>query len=194
MNIVERNPDDLKQLQRFIRQEPLAKQRDRFRAIVLALAGYTAPEIARQLDRSRRFVQHWCYAYRDAGIAALTPRRQTGRPPSLPRTNNTDFKRRLLDGPQRQDAVCTLRGRDARRILEQEFGVHYGLSGVYALMHRLGLSCLKPRPQHRKNDPDTLKQWLEQAPFLSNASETNTPSEALPSGSRMKPVSANRER
>ena len=194
MNIVERNPDDLKQLQRFIRQEPRAKQRDRFRAVVLALTGHTAPQIARQLDRSRRFVQQWCYAYRDAGIAALTPRRQTGRPTALPRTKNTDFKRRLLDGPQPQDTVCTLRGRDARRILEQEFGVHYGLSGVYALMHRLGLSCLKPRPQHRKNDPDTLKQWLEQAPFLSNASETNTPSDVLPSGSRTKPGSANRER
>jgi hypothetical protein len=41
-----------------------------------------------------------------------------------------------------------------------------GLSGVYELLHRLNLSCLRPRPLHRKNDPEAMAQWLESAPFL----------------------------
>lgn len=193
MRIEERSPDDFKQLHRLIRQEPLTKQRDRYRAVALALAGHSAPQIAHKLDRSRRFVQHWCYAYRDGGIQAITPRRQTGRPTHLPCEQNHSFKQRLLDGPQPHDAVCSLRGQDARIILEKEFGVRYSLSAVYALMHRLGLSCLKPRPQHRKNDAETMKQWLDEAPFLFSASVTNSPIESSRSGSRTKPVSANKE-
>jgi transposase len=65
--------------------------------------------------------------------------------------------------------VCALRGRDAVRILKNEFGVEYTLDGVYDLLARLGLACLKPRPRHRKNDPAVMRQWLETAPLLSRA-------------------------
>jgi transposase len=52
-------------------------------------------------------------------------------------------------------------------VLEVEFGVPLKLSTVYEWMHRVGLSCLKPRPRHRKNDPAAMKTWLDQAPLLS---------------------------
>ena len=63
---------------------------------------------------------------------------------------------------------------------------------MLALMHRLGLSCLKPRPKHRKNDPEKMEQWLDNAPFLSKPSETNTPTKKSRSGSWMKPGSASK--
>ena len=60
----------------------------------------------------------------------------------------------MLGGATEADGgVCSLRGVDAVRILEAEFGVRYTLDGVYDLLHRLRLSCLVPRPRHRKNDP-----------------------------------------
>jgi transposase len=62
--------------------------------------------------------------------------------------------------------VCALRGEDARRILAREFGAEMTLDGVYALMRRLNLSCLKPRPRHRKNDPQEAADWLGRAPLL----------------------------
>ena len=37
----------------------------------------------------------------------------------------------MLAGPTDDDGVCTLRGRDMIRILEDEFGVRYELSRVY---------------------------------------------------------------
>jgi putative transposase len=74
----------------------------------------------------------------------------------------------VLAGPTAADGgVCVLRGEDARRILEREFGVRYTLDGVYDLLHRLDLSCLAPRPRHRKNDPAAMRQWLDGAPLLS---------------------------
>lgn len=73
----------------------------------------------------------------------------------------------MLDGPREGDGVCTLRGKDAVRILNGEFGVAYSLNGVYDLLHRLGFSCLSPRPRHEKNDPAAMEAFKERAPLLS---------------------------
>lgn len=168
MNILARDPSDIEQLKASISREKNAKQRDRLRAVLLALEGHDAPQIARTLGRARRFVQRWCYAYRDGGINAIVVKKSTGQPKKLPADQEAKFKQRIVSGPTEADGgVCTLRGVDARRILEREFGVKYTLGGVYDLMHRLGLSCLSPRPRHRKNNPEAMAQWIEAAPLLS---------------------------
>jgi transposase len=145
-----------------------------------------------KLGRSRHFVQQWVYAYRDGGIETLRPRPHSGRPPTLPRDQERRFKERLLAGPTETDQVCSLRGHEAVQILEQEFGVHYTLGGVYDLLHRLGLVCLKPRPRHRKNDPQVMQQWIDEAPLLSTPSNMTTPTRTSRSGSKMKPGSDNK--
>lgn len=167
INITAHHPDDLNILNRSVQTEPDAKRRDRCRCVLLAIDGLTAPQIAQRVARSRRFVQRWCYAYRDRGLDGLTPRPRSGRPPRLPVDRHAAFKQRILDGPTPQDGVCTLRGVDAQRILEAEFGVSYSLNGVYRLLHQLNLSVLAPRPQHRKSDPEAMAKWVEDAPLLS---------------------------
>jgi len=167
MTITLVHPDDLQTLQQRVRVEPNAKARDRCRCVLLAIQGLTAPQIAQRIDRSRSFVQRWCYAYRDRGLDGLEPKAQSGRPPRLAAAQHQTFKQRILDGPTEQDGVCTLRGVDAQRILQDEFGVGYSLNGVYKLLHQLNLSLLVPRPEHRKADPQAMKQWVEDAPFLS---------------------------
>jgi len=156
MHIELRCPEDLDVLKQLQRQERNAKQRDRYRAVLLALNGKTAPEIAAKLDRSRRFVQQWIYRYRDDGLANLTEQ--------------------------------------PRRVLKEEFGAQYTLDGVYDLLHRLGYSCLKPRPRHRKNDVDRMREWKRSAPLLSSESKRSTRTSASKFGSRMKPGSVSRER
>jgi transposase len=193
MQIQAHHPDDLEQLRQRSRQQRDAKQRDRYRAVVLALEGHTAPEIAQTLARSRRFVQLWAYTYRDHGPDAIGPKRQSGCPSKLPVAQQQSFKDRLLAGPTEADGVCTLRAKDIRRILQEEFGVEYSLAGVYDLLHRLGFSCLAPRPRHRKNDPAAMQQWVEQAPLLSRPQPSNIPASPSRSGSRTKPGSASKE-
>jgi len=194
LDIALHHPEDATELARLIRQATVAKQRDRLRAIELAVAGATTPTIMRTLKRSRGFVQRWCYVYRDHGLDAVRAQSPPGRPTRLPAEQHEAFKRRVLAGPKDSDGVCALRGRDLIDILEREFGVRYALSGVYALLARLGLSVLAPREQHRGNDPEAMRRWEEAAPFLSRASASGTKRKSSKSGSRTKRASVNKAR
>jgi transposase len=195
MHISTHHHDDLAELDRRLRIENNATQRDRLRAVRLSLDGLQEPVIRAMLGRSRDFVQKWCYAYRDGGLDAIATKPRPGRPTKLPREQEEALRQRILAGPTEADGgVCTLRGVDVVRILEQEFGVSYSLDGVYDLLERLGFSCLTPRPTHRKNDPTAMQHWVERAPFLSKRSRTGTPTNASKSGSRTKHASDSKAR
>lgn len=176
MDVELRDPADRQRLTEAIRRERNAMQRDRFRAVLLAIEGSKAKDIAAKLGRALRFVQQWAYAYRDGGLEAIRIGKSTGRPTLLPREQEQAFRQRMLSRPTQADGgVCTLRGVDAQRILLQEFGVRYSLDGVYNLLHRLGLSCLVPRPLHRKNDPEAMKAWVEAAPAVVQTAKQEHP-------------------
>lgn len=194
MNVTCRHPDDAPTLTALIRHEHNAKQRDRYRVVQLAIDGQETEAIMNMLGRSRGFVQRWGYAYRDGGLEAIAVKRQSGKPTILPPDEHETFKQRMLNGPTAADGVCTLRGVDAKRILQEEFGVSYSLNGVYDLLHRLNLSVLVPRPLHRKADSAVQQKWVEQAPLLSRTSGKPTLKNASPCGSRTKLASASRER
>lgn len=196
-----RSPVDLDSIRRRMTEADSAVQRDRYRVVLLALEGYSGPEltreqIARTVGRSRQFVDEWTRRYRDGGIDALVAGKSTGRPPALDAEELQRFKQRIKSGPtDLDDGVCTLRGPEAQRILAHEFGKSLTLTSAYNLMHRAGLSCLKPRPRHRKSDPVAQQQWLERAPFLSIKSSSNSSaSDASRSGSKMKHASASKAR
>jgi transposase len=99
-------------------------------------------------------------------IDAIQPKPRPGRTPKLPRDREAQFIERLDAGPLPSDGVCTLRGRDVVRILEQEFAAKYTLGGAYDLLERLGYSCLSPRPLHEKSDPRQIEQFKQHAPLL----------------------------
>jgi transposase len=166
MNVKEREAGDVERLEALIAAEEKAKQRDRFRMALLAIRGERKKDIARLLGVPTSVVEEWAYRYRDRGIEALRPRKQPGRQPTLPREKHEEFKARMTAGPRASDGVCTLRGKDAVRILNEEFNAPYTLNGVYDLLHRLNLSCLTPRPRHEKNDPEAMEVFKKSAPLL----------------------------
>jgi transposase len=180
MTVTVHHPDDVYRLSQLVAAERKAIQRDRYRVVLLAMRPpdgieLTREQIAKMVGRSRQFVDEWVGRYRRAGtegkasaIDHLHARKQPGNKPSLTPEQQEAFKARLLAGPTDADGgVCTLRGKDAQRLLEEEFGVPLKLSAVYEWMHRVGLSCLKPRPRHRKNQEEAMKAWLDHAPLLS---------------------------
>ena len=96
MEVRTRKPEDRNQLKLLIRSERDAKQRDRYRALALALDGRRTNEIVEMLDRSRAFVKRWVYAYRDGRIEAIQIKKP-GKKPLLPlQLNQYTFKCKKL--------------------------------------------------------------------------------------------------
>jgi len=150
----------LAELQRLERVEKNADRAKRLRIIILGIEGWTAPSVAMAVGLTRRICQRWVRRYNDEGLSGLDDRR--GREPRLPLTPEQQEKvrQRLDAGPTAQDEVCSLRGKDVQRILAQEFHLLRSLAGVYHLLHRLGYSYLRPRPRHRKADPEKQAAFL----------------------------------
>ncbi len=194
MDVKERMAGDLEGLRTLAASERNAKQRDRLRAVALALDGELTEEIMTTLDRSKNFVQRWVYAYRDGGIEAIRAKKQTGRKRKLTKQQSDQLAERLDAGATEKDAVCTLRGEDIRAIIQEMFDTSYSLNGVYALLHAMGYSRLRPRPRHEKNNPAAMEEWKKAAPLLSSASASSTPARKSRSGGRTKPASDRRAR
>jgi transposase len=150
-------------------------QRDRYNVILLlGDGGPEGQELAREqiaavVGRSRQFVDEWARRYRSGGgFAAIVPGKAKGKPPKLTPEQDEQLKARLDAGPSEDDGVCTFRGVDIVRIIEQEFGVIHTLGGIYDVLQRIGYSSLAPRPSHRKKDPQAVQAFVDSAPFLSS--------------------------
>jgi transposase len=133
----------------------------RFQAVLLAKQGWTAPLIAQSLGSSLRAVKNWVAQYNRGGVEALHDSPRTGRPRRLAPEHYPRLRQRLDAPPRPEDGVCTLRGLDVQRLLEQEFGVLMSLQAAYDLLHRLGYSSLMPRPQHEDANPEVQAFFKE---------------------------------
>ena len=136
----------------------------RIHGVYLAGIGHTCPEIIQIIGASRRAIQQWVQKYNNGGVEALKDKPRPGKPTTLPRHKERKFCRRIASGSSKQDGVSVLNGPAIKRLLEREFGVVYSLWGVYDLLHRLGYSCLCPRPQHENADPKALQEFKKSCP------------------------------
>lgn len=153
MNVVEHHT--LEELRSLARGDSDPKMVIRLHAIALAQSGKTAAQVAQDVGYSRRGVQFWVQWYNRGGIEQLRHEGGQGRKPTLNAAEQQKLKDRLDGGPlaDQDGGVCTLRGRDVQRILQQEFGKVRCLSSVYELLHTIGYNDLMPRPQHKDADP-----------------------------------------
>jgi transposase len=166
----------------------------RLRAVILASEGRTAPEVAAALGCSRRAAQGWVARYNAEGPDGFGERPRPGRPSFLTPEMADRLRLRIDAGPAPEDGTCTLRGPEVRALLGREFGVLYSLPAVYALLHRLGYSCLDPRPRHKKADPEAQEEFKKKSGAGSTTSPAPTPAGGSRSGSRTRRGSARRGR
>ena len=149
----------LDELRQHARKQHKARPRLRTQAVILALEGKTAANIAAALGAAERSVCSWIGRYNELGLEGLQAYSIPGRPCRLDAKQLERLRKRLDNAPKPKDKVCTLRGQDIQRILQQEFGETYCLQGIYKLLHRLGYSSLMPRPQHTKADPQAQEAF-----------------------------------
>lgn len=151
--------DSAKFLKWSSRQLKFLSIRDRIRAISLAKRGKTISQISEQLEYSPRWVQNWVARYRESGFNGLWDKPRPGAPKHLPTDQEEAFVERIFQGPKAEDEISIFHGYHIQKILEEEFGVSYSESGVYALLARLKLSWITSRPRHEFNDPEKMEEW-----------------------------------
>lgn len=156
------------ELLKLYKTESSRKLTRRIHAVYLACKSLSCKQIINITGAGRRTIQKWVKKYNHGGIEELKDKPRPGQPTKLPRQMQEAFCQRIQAGPLEQDGVSVLNGPAIKRLLEREFGVVYSLWRVYSLLHRLGHSCLCPRPRHEKADPNaqqefkksSLKLWM----------------------------------
>lgn len=186
MKVEWKEPRDAERLRKWVAAATNAKQRDRYRVVLIAGEGLGdraelgREQIALATGRSRQFVDQWVGRYRKGGIDALTPRRQPGAARRLTGEQEAQLCAMLDAGPPPRDGIAAYNGPILRQRIEERFGTVYSLAGVYKLLHRLGYNDLMPRPRHPGTDPSALEAfkkrnypsaWLTSTPSIpANAS------------------------
>lgn len=149
----------VEELREAVRRTSHVGERDCVRMVLHAKEGATDVAIGQQLSYTDRAVRNWIRRYNEGGLDELKDCPRSGRPRHLQSEQEEDVRRRLDAGAQAADGVCALRGEDVRRILEEEFGARYSLSGTYVVLHRIGYSSLVPRPRHPGADPAAQEEF-----------------------------------
>jgi len=141
----------VRELSKAAKIEQDVRVRKRLQALSLRKQGWQVCDVATALLVTARTVENWVNRYNQEGRNGLKEQPRTGAPIKL--KNALGFCRRIDAGVAVKDSqVSTLHGKEIQRILKDDFGAEYALSGVYCLLHRLGYSSLKPRPYHAKAD------------------------------------------
>jgi transposase len=182
------------ELRQFIRREERATMVRRLQAVLGALEGESSQALASRVLLCERAIRSWVSRYNQQGLAGLEDRPGRGRRKALSDEQERQLQARIRAGATAADGVCSLRGEDVRRILAEEFGVVRQLQTTYDLLHKLGFTVLRPRPQHPDADPAAQEEFKKKPPRSSRKSKPSAPRSRSKSGSRTKPASARRAR
>ena len=153
-----------KEIAKLVRTEKDGRVRQRLRAMKFISQGQTIPRVARRMDIAERPLRKWLHRFNKHGPSGLCDAPRSGQPPKINTKQIQKFKQRIRQGVTEQDNVCSLRGKDLQRILQKEFNAQYSLGGTYFLLHRLGFSCLCPRPQHPQSDIEAQETFKKSTP------------------------------
>src|SRR5687768_16605752 len=125
MKVEWEDASDAQRLTALVAATQNAKQRDRYRVVLIAgqgLAGRAELEreaIAAAVGRSRQFVDQWVGRYRaGGGVDALVPKRQPGAPRRLTAAQEAELRAMLDAGPPAADGLAAYNGPILRERIE----------------------------------------------------------------------------
>lgn len=139
----------------------------RLRALRGCQLGFTEVEIADLLGVARETVCRWWSVYADQGVSAL-PHRRTGRPLGSGRVLSdlqAEHIQRLLRTHQPEElgiAAPLWSRRAVADLIRREFDLCLAVRTVGRYLRRWGFTAKRPRRHARDQDPEEVRQWLEE--------------------------------
>lgn len=139
----------------------------RLRAVAAREAGFATDTIAAILGVRPESVSRWSHAYQRGGAEAL-PGDRTGRPVGSGRLLSLEQEARLeavivVSSPADYGITSGLWTRQAvRELIQQEFGLRLPIRTVGEYLRRWGLTPQRPVRHASRQDPEEVRQWLEE--------------------------------
>lgn len=156
---------ELEKLHRSIRDK---RQADRVKAVIALSKGWSAVQVAEILLFDEKTSRNYFERYQNVGIEALLDNNYTGAEPKL-----NEHQINELDSYLEERIFL-----DAKSVVDhihKQYGVHYSVSGVTDLLHRIGFSYKKPRHVPGKQDPVKQQAFLEEYDRLKASKGENDP-------------------
>ena len=139
----------------------------RLRALHGCELGFTEADVAEILGVARETVCRWWAAYARGGLDAL-PHERTGRPSGSGRflsDEQAQHIQQLLreNSPETLGVAAPLWTRRAvGELIQKEFGVVLAVRTVGLYLERWGFTSKRPGRHARDQDPEEVRQWLEE--------------------------------
>lgn len=139
----------------------------RLRALHGCELGFSEVEVAELLGVCRETVCRWWTAYVDGGLEAL-PHARTGRPMGSGRMLTDAQAERIQSllrshSPEELGVAAPLWSRRAvADLIRKEFDITLAVRTVGLYLKRWGFTLKRPRRHARDQDPEEVRQWLEE--------------------------------
>ena len=143
---------DIPYLRKIQKTEQDPKAQTRLLAYIMRKQGSSIRDIGRALNKSYSTVRDWLMRVVQMGISGRYDEKRPGAPPRLDHLQTRQLRADLTAGPQEcgfESGLWT--ARLLAEHIRRKFGVQYGTSGIYEMLHRMGFSWQTPRPRHPKS-------------------------------------------
>jgi transposase len=125
----------------------------RLLALAMVLEGYSRDAAARQNGMDRQTLRDWVHRYNHDGVAGLSSRYSTGRPPALNEAQMEALRMLVLEGPDlERHQVIRWRCADLQKEIAMRWSITVHVNTVARCLRRLKMTRLQPRPFHPKKD------------------------------------------
>jgi transposase len=132
-------------------RERNAKAKIRLLAAIYRKEGKTYDEISQALKYPLTTIRGWLSLIHIEGISRKEDIKQPGKPKRLTEEQIKKLKPILLKSPQEQGFPFIIwTTKLVIQLIQKLYNVTYKPLQVRRILHRLGLSCQKPRPTHKK--------------------------------------------
>ncbi|MFC4158859.1 helix-turn-helix domain-containing protein [Chitinimonas lacunae] len=138
------------ELETAARHEPEGRVRSRLLAIRHLRLGHNVLETAGLFGLEKSQLRAWIHRYNAEGLPGLRDRTRSGAPPKLNAEQEAGLRQCIKDGPPPSLGISCWTGNTLRAWLRETYGISYSSSGLYALLHRLGLTAQVQRPHLRE--------------------------------------------
>ena len=135
----------------------------RKRAVSRVLAGESPAAVIEALGFHRSVIYDWLKQYRRYGEGGLETKPISGRPRKFDEALWADELRELIRPPRQLDFDDALWTRDMiRELLKRQFRVKVSPRTVSNILKRLDITVQRPRLKAVEQDPEAVKQWLQE--------------------------------